>query len=218
MEKAGFLSPTTIANFLIKRELPDSAVIVVDEAGQIGGRQMLELVRLIHERHGRLVLSGDTRQHGSVEASDALLAIERHAGVKPVELHKIRRQDPALGRDDDERKRIRLYRKAVESAAAGKLGDSFERLDKMGAIVACGIGEQADNLADEYLRLAEQNASAVVVSQTWSVVHRVNSRVRDALKGKGLIGANETTIQALDKLDLTNAQKRDERFYPPEAV
>jgi hypothetical protein len=90
--------------------------------------------------NARLVLSGDTRQHGAVEASDALLAIERHAGVKPVELHKIRRQDPALGRDDEERKRIRLYRNAVESAAAGKLGDSFERLDKMGAIVACGIG------------------------------------------------------------------------------
>jgi primosomal protein N' len=43
MEKAGFPSPTTVANFLIKRELADSAVIVVDEAGQIGGRQMLEL-------------------------------------------------------------------------------------------------------------------------------------------------------------------------------
>ena len=122
MEKAGFPSPTTVANFLTKGELADSAVIVVDEAGQIGGRQMLELVRLIHERHGRLVLSGDTRQHGAVEASDALLAIERHAGVKPVELHRIRRQDPALGRDVEERKRIRLYRNAVEAAAAGQVG------------------------------------------------------------------------------------------------
>jgi len=218
MVKAGFPSPTTVANFLIKSELADSAVVVVDEAGQIGGRQMLELVRLIHERHGRLVLSGDTRQHGAVEASDALLAIERHAGVRPVELHKIRRQDPALGRDHDERKRIRLYRKAVESAAAGKLGDSFERLDKMGAIVACGIGQQADKLADEYLRLAEQNASAVVVSQTWGEVHRVNSRVREALKGKGLLGAADSAVQALERIDLTNAQKRDERFYPPNAV
>jgi conjugative relaxase-like TrwC/TraI family protein len=218
MEKAGFPSPTTVANFLIKPELADSAVIVVDEAGQIGGRQMLELVRLIHERHGRLVLSGDTRQHGAVEASDALLAIERHAGVKPVELHKIRRQDPALGRDHEERKRIKLYRKAVEAAAAGKLGDSFERLDKMGAIIACGISEQADKLADEYLRLAEQNASAVVVSQTWGEVHRVNSRVREALKGKGLLGTADSIVQALERIDLTNAQKRDERFYPTDAV
>ena len=218
MEKAEFPSPTTVANFLVKRELAGSAVIVVDEAGQIGGRQMLELVRLIKEQNGRLLLSGDTRQHGAVEASDALLAIERHAGMKPVELHKIRRQDPALGRDDDERRHIRLYRKAVEAAAAGKLADSFDRLDKMGAIVACGIGEQADQLANEYLRLVEQNTSAVVVSQTWGEVHRVNSRVRDALKGKGLLGAADATVQALERVDLTNAQKRDARFYPPEGI
>src|SRR3989475_5585817 len=98
------------------------------------------------------------------------------------------------------------------------MGESFERLDKMGAVVACGLGNQADKLADECLRLAEQNASAVIVSQTWAEVHRVNSRVRDALKSKGLLGAADSVVQALDKLDLTNAQKRDERFYPKDAV
>ncbi len=218
MEKAGLPSPSTVASFLLKRELVAGAVVAVDEAGQIGGRQMLELLRLACENNARVILSGDTRQHGAVEASDALLAIERHSGVKPVELHKIRRQDPALGHDDDERIGIRRYRKAVESAAAGKMGESFERLDKMGAVVACGLGDQADKLAEEYLRLAQQNASAVVVSQTWAEVHRVNSRVRDALKAKGLLGPNDITVQVLDKLDLTNAQKRDERFYPKDAV
>ncbi|HTD66561.1 MAG TPA: AAA family ATPase, partial [Candidatus Limnocylindria bacterium] len=218
MEKAGFPSPSTVANFILKRELAERAVVVVDEAGQIGGRQMLELMRLVRERNARLILSGDTRQHGAVEASDALLAIERHSGVRPIELHKIRRQDPALGKDADERVRIKDYRNAVESAAAGKLNESFERLDKMGAVVACGLGDQAGKLAEEYLRLTESNASAVVVSQTWGEVHRVNSCVRDALKGKGLLGASDTTIQVLDKLDLTTAQKRDERFYPSDAV
>jgi conjugative relaxase-like TrwC/TraI family protein len=218
MEKTGLPTPSTIASFLLKRELVAGAVVVVDEAGQIGGRQMLELLRFAREKNARIIFSGDTRQHGAVEASDALLAIERHSGIKPVELHKIRRQDPALGRDEDERTRIKQYRKAVELAAAGKLAESFERLDKMGAVVACGLGEQADKLADEYLRLAEQNASAVVVSQTWTEVHHVNSRVRDALKSKGLLGAHDAMVQALEKLDLTNAQKRDERFYPQDAV
>jgi conjugative relaxase-like TrwC/TraI family protein len=218
MEKAGFPSPMTLASFLINPELVTGAVVVVDEAGQIGGRQMLDLIRVVRECNARLILSGDTRQHGAVEASDALLAIERHSGIKPVELHKIRRQDPTLGRDDDERSRIKQYRKAVESAAAGKMGESIERLDKMGAVVECGLGMQADKLADEYVRLAEQNAAAVVVSQTWGEVHRVNERVRDALKGKGLLGAADTLVQALDKLDRTNAQKRDGRFYPREAI
>ena len=39
MEKAGFQSPTTVAGFLLKGELAERAVIVVDEASQIGGRQ-----------------------------------------------------------------------------------------------------------------------------------------------------------------------------------
>jgi hypothetical protein len=33
-----------------------------------------------------------------------------------------------------------------------------------------------------------------------------------------LLGINDVTVQALDKLDLTNAQKRDKRFYPQDAV
>jgi conjugative relaxase-like TrwC/TraI family protein len=218
MERDGFPLPTTVTNFLLKHELAEGAVVVVDEAGQIGGRQMSELLRLAQKRNARVILSGDTRQHGAVEASDALLAIERHSGIKPVELHTIRRQDPALGRSKRESSNIKRYRKAVEVAAAGKLAESFERLDKMGVVVSCGLGEQADKLADEYVRLMEERASAVVVSQTWAEVHRVNSKVRDALKGKGLLGANDVTVEALDKLDLTNAQKRDKRFYPQGAV
>ncbi len=218
LESAGFPSPTTIANFLIKGELAAGAVVVVDEAGQIGGRQMHQLLQLARERKARVILSGDTRQHGAVEASDALLAIERYSGIKPVELHTIRRQDPALARNQSERTRIKQYRKAVEAAAAGKLVESFKRLDQMGAIVACGLGEQADKLAEEYLRQAEQKSSAVVVSQTWAEVHRVNSRVRDALKSKGLLGAKDVTVHALEKHDLTNAQKRDARFFPKDGV
>jgi conjugative relaxase-like TrwC/TraI family protein len=218
MEAAGFHSPTTLTSFLMKRELAEGAAVIVDEAGQIGGRQMLELIRLVRERNARLILSGDTRQHGAVEASDALLAIERHSGVRPVELHNIRRQDPARGQNVDERKQIKQYRQAVKLAASGKFDDSFSQLDKMGAVVSCGLSDQADKLADEYLGLAEKNVSAVVVSQTWAEVHRVNEQVRDKLKSKGLLGANDVTVQTLEKIDLTNAQKRDERFYPKDGV
>ncbi len=218
MEQAGFPSPLTVSQFLAKRELAEGAAVVVDEAGQIGGRQMWELLQLVRERNARLILSGDTRQHGAVEASDALLAIERYSGVRPVELHTIRRQDPARGQTIDERDRIKQYRRAVKLAADGKLAESFSQLDNLGAVVTCGVGEQAEKLADEYVQLAEKNVSAVVVSQTWDEVRRVNDQVRAKLKAKGLLGVNDVTVQTLEKLDLTNAQKRDERFYPPDAV
>jgi hypothetical protein len=52
MERDGFPSPATVTSFLLKRELVEGAVVVVDEAGQIGGRQMVELLRLARERKG----------------------------------------------------------------------------------------------------------------------------------------------------------------------
>lgn len=140
--------------------------MIVDEAGQIAGRQLRDLLRLVHERRGRLILSGDTRQHGPVEASDALRAIERYSGLRAAELDEIRRQEPKRGRTADERKRIRRYREAVEAAAAGDLPQSFAKLNDLGAIVECSTGDQSEQLCSAYLEIAEREESAIVVSQT----------------------------------------------------
>jgi len=45
--------------------------------------------------------------------------------------------------------RLRNQSPQVEAAAAGRLTESFKRLDQMGAVVGCGLGEQADKLADD---------------------------------------------------------------------
>lgn len=211
----GFPSPTTLADFLTRKNMKEPAVVVLDEAGQVSGKQMTELIRLVQSGNGRLILSGDTRQHGPVEASDALLALERYAGLKPAELWKIRRQDPKLGQAKEEKRDIRRYRRAVADAAAGKLAESFTGLEQLGAVVTCPPGDQSEHLAEEYLRLAEAEHSLVVVAQTWNEVHRVNERIRSKLREKGLLGPKETEIEALEHVDLSVAQKRDGRFYPP---
>ena len=95
LSKDGLSGTQTVAEFLDHGSLTDGAVVIVDEAGQIGARQMLDLLTLVESRGGRLILSGDTRQHGPVEASDALRAIERYSELEPAELNDIRRQDPA---------------------------------------------------------------------------------------------------------------------------
>src|SRR5207247_4359337 len=108
---------------------PKRSLIVVDEAGQIGGKQTAKLIQLVQLNRGRLIFSGDTRQHGPVEASDALLAIERFSGIEPAELRDIRRQNPSLAKDVAERRDITAYRSAVAAAADGKMAESFECLD-----------------------------------------------------------------------------------------
>jgi conjugative relaxase-like TrwC/TraI family protein len=213
----GFPSATTLADFLTRKTMKERAVILLDEAGQVSGRQMAELIRLVQSGNGRLILSGDTRQHGPVEASDAMLALELYANLKPAELKKIRRQNPMLGLANEDKREIRRYRRAVADAAAGKLADSFAGLEQLGAVVACPLGDQSERLAEEYLRLAESEHSLVAVAQTWSEVHKVNERVRAKLREKKLLGETETEVEALERVDLTNAQKRDARCYPAQA-
>ena len=214
----GFPSPTTLADCLTRKAIPASAIVLLDEGGQVGGKQMLQLIRLVQEARGRLILSGDTRQHGPVVASDAMLALERYGGLKATELKKIRRQNPKLGRNNAERHQIRQYRRAVKDAARGRLPESFAELDRLGAVVACPLGNQSDRLSEEYLRIAEEGHTLVVVAQTWNEVNRVNERVRARLRANGLLGETETAVEALEHVDLTNAQKRDARFYPQNAV
>jgi conjugative relaxase-like TrwC/TraI family protein len=213
--KKSFAQARTVSEFLARREMPSGAVVIVDEAGQIGGKQMHELLTLASSNDGRVILSGDTRQHGAVEASDALWAIERYSGLSPARLTKIRRQNPKLGETKSERKRIKQYRAAVRQAQRGNYDESFERLEQLGAIVECqSSDEQRERLVAAYLDLAEKKKSIVVVSQTWGEIHETNERIRIGLRSANLIGKEDFMVSALERVDLTEAQKQDERFYP----
>ena len=132
---------------LQRRDLPERAVVIVDEAGQLGGRQLLDLIRLVRNAEGRLLLCGDTRQHGPVEASDALRAIERYSGLRAAELRDST-SGPKRGRTA-ERKRIQTYREAVEAAAAGDLRGHFEKWKS-------SVRSSSVSLADQNARSGER--------------------------------------------------------------
>ncbi|MGH7991014.1 MAG: AAA family ATPase, partial [Limisphaerales bacterium] len=218
LESDGLKNVETVSAFLARRQMPRNAVVLVDEAGQIGGKQMHALLRIVKENRGRVILSGDTRQHGAVEATDALRAIEKYSGIQAAELTNIRRQNPALGKSKAEHQRIEQYKQAVADARDGNLARSFNRLDKLNAIEQCTFTNQHEKLAARYLELAEKNQSCVVVSQSWNEIHRVNDEIRSALKMEKRIGSDETAITAIVPVDLTDAQKRDARSYAPDSV
>ncbi|HEY3856741.1 MAG TPA: AAA family ATPase, partial [Verrucomicrobiae bacterium] len=216
LAEAGFQETQTVSELLARQRVPSGAVVLVDEAGQIGAKQMLELLKLVQANGGRVILSGDTRQHGAVEASDALRAIEKYSGIVPAELTEIRRQNPALGKTVGERSWIKEYRAAVAEAQAGELAASFDRFDRLGVVIECN--DQIPRLVEHYLKLAAQKLSCVVVSQTWDEIQRLNENIRRELQTDGLIGKEDTAVTACVRRDLTPAQKRDKRFYDDDSV
>jgi hypothetical protein len=133
-------------------------------------------------------------------------------------LTNIRRQNPKAAKTHAERQWLEQYRLAVNEAQRGKLGASFDRLDKHGAIVPCSLADQQQKLTEHFLEHFKNQQSTVVVSQSWSEIHKVNEQVRLGLKAGKLIGEAETMVTALERQDLTDAQKRDKRFYQPESV
>jgi conjugative relaxase-like TrwC/TraI family protein len=213
LQKDG-LAAQTLAQLLLTKQLQRNAVVLVDEAGQVGGRQLRELIRLVQAHDGRLILSGDTRQHGAVAAADALRAIEEHGGLKPAEIRQIRRQDPGLGRSAAEQRFIRSYRSAVKAAAAGRVAESFDRLDQLGCVRELPQEKRRDVLAAEYLAAIARKETALVVAQTWNEVRAVNEAVREQLRVTGNLGAGKT-LTAYQAVDATEAQKRDAGFYRP---
>jgi len=218
LERDGFTGAQTVSAFLTQKSMRRGAVVLVDEAGQIGGEQMLQLLDYIQINQGRVILSGDTHQHGAVEASDALRAIEKYAGLGCAELTNIRRQNPDSAKTQAERRWLEQYKLAVDEARRGKLGASFDRLDSHDAIVSCSLADQQQKLTEHFLELFKNQQSTVVVSQSWNEIHKVNEQVRLGLKAQKLIGDAEMTVTALERQDLTDAQKRDKRFYQPDAV
>ncbi|ATC63130.1 conjugal transfer protein [Nibricoccus aquaticus] len=210
--QADGLSADTLANFLQQKQLPREAVVMVDEAGQIGARQLGELVRVVKAQRGRLILSGDTRQHGSVAASDALRAIEKHAGLKPAVIHAIRRQDPKLGETIEQRTFIRDYRNAVKLAADGKIADSFDALDRLGCVREVSDDSRREVIASEYVASVGRKERTLVVAQTREEVRQINEAIHDKLRDSGALGES-SVLKTYQPVDLDEAQKRDARFY-----
>jgi hypothetical protein len=208
------LPAQTVAQMLATRQLTAKSVVIVDEAGQIGGRQLRELIHVVQAKGGRMILSGDTRQHGAVAASDALRAIEQHGRIKAAEIREIRRQNPSLGHTRAERVSIREYRSAVKAAAEGNVLESLDRLDRLGWVREFGESKRRDVLAREYVAAVSRYENALVVAQTRNEARCVNEAIREQLKAAGRLGPGKM-LTAYQAVDGTEAQKREARFYQP---
>ena len=94
-KEAGFAKADTVARFLKDKEMQESArggVILVDEASQLGTRDMLSVFDVAQDVGARVILVGDRRQHRSVTAGEPLKLLEETAGLRVAEVTEILRQ------------------------------------------------------------------------------------------------------------------------------
>jgi conjugative relaxase-like TrwC/TraI family protein len=209
-EEAGFATADTVARFLKDNEMQESArggVILVDEASQLGTRDMGRVFGVADAVGARVILVGDRRQHRSVTAGEPLKLLEATAGLRVAEVTQILRQQGD-------------YKKAAQALSEGRTEEAFEELDKLGWIKQVQGADRDNQLAAAYLSaVAEKKRgglakSALVVSPTHAEGDRITQAIRAGLKSQGKLG-EERIIKGWTPSHLTDAQKADPTEYEP---
>ncbi|UPT67659.1 MAG: relaxase domain-containing protein [Sphingobacteriales bacterium JAD_PAG50586_3] len=204
LRKEGFQDAETVARLLLDTKMQSQLkdqVLWVDEAGLLGTKDMLGLLKIAEEQNAQLILGGDTRQHASVVRGDALRILNTVAGIKSAEVNKIYRQ-----------KNIH-YRHAVEDLSKGNIGAAFGKLDEIGFIKTVDPLRPNDELVADYLESTQKGKSALIISPTHKQGAEVTGVLRQTLRYNKLIGKKEIKALSLDNLNLTQAQKTDWRNY-----
>jgi ATP-dependent exoDNAse (exonuclease V) alpha subunit len=161
-------------------------VLWVDEAGFLSVRQMVELQEFAVEHNCRLVLTGDTKQHHSVQWGDALRILERSGVIMQAVLTKIHRQ------------RIPELRAAIEDLSKGRTAEGFDKLDKFGAIQE--IPDDAGRLAaiaEKQIEALAAQRSSLIIAPTHGECRAIAGAVRKAMKDKSLLLNSEHSVARL---------------------
>jgi conjugative relaxase-like TrwC/TraI family protein len=203
LRNEGFATAETLQRLLVDTEMQASvkgAALWIDEAGLVSAPDMGRLLRIADAQHCRVVLSGDSRQHGSVGRGDALRLLETHSGIRPAEVRSIVRQS---GR----------YRDAVADIAAGKPRDAFARFEAMGAIIEEPGENRFTRLAADYAAETRAGRSVLVVSPTHREKDAATRHIRETLHARGALGGEVHHIPVLHDLRWTQAERADAGRY-----
>jgi conjugative relaxase-like TrwC/TraI family protein len=203
----GFARANTLQQFELNtklQQLVKGQVLWVDEAGFLSVRQMLELQEFAIEHSCRLIVTGDTKQHHSVQWGDALRILERSGVIAQATLTKIHRQ------------RIPELRAAIEDLSKGRTTEGFDKLDKFGAIQE--IPDDAGRLAaitEKQIEALNAQRSSLIIAPTHGECRAIAGAVRKAMRENGLLSESEHSVTRLQRLNLTDSQQRDVVTYEP---
>jgi conjugative relaxase-like TrwC/TraI family protein len=199
LREDGFDTADTVARLLKDERMQadiQGQVIWIDEAGLLGTRTTAQVFELAAKLDTRVILSGDRKQHGSVERGAALRLLEEEAGLVPVEIREIQRQKGQ-------------YKQAVQALSEGKTAKGFRQLDKLGWVKEVTETERYKTLAEDYVATVKQGKSALVVSPTHREGEWITDEIRSNLKRAGRLGKGERRFRVLHNANLTEADRTD---------
>lgn len=196
----------TVARHLLSPERPQTdqpAVWIVDEASLLSARDTARLFDLADKHDARIILVGDVKQLGSVEAGAAFAQLQG-VGMETAKLAEIVRQTNESTKE------------AVLASIEGDAKKALAALDRGGGQII----ENADR-AERFAVIAERyagmdkaaRARALVVEPSREGRDALTSDIRDALTRSGALTGPAVPVESLANKGLTRAEARDPMSY-----
>ena len=152
-------------------------VLVIDEAGMVGTRQLERVLSHAANVGAKVVLVGDPQQLQAIEAGAAFRSIhERHGGV---EIGQVRRQREDWQRD------------ATRDLATGRIGAAIDAYDAQGMVHQTARRDEArSDLVERWDRdrQAQPEASRIILTHTNDEVRALNQAARERMRVAGDLG------------------------------
>ncbi len=164
--------------------LTKNSVLVIDEAGMVGTKQLARFVNAAKKSGATLILVGDPEQLQPIQAGRPFKDIAQESGA--AHLTKIRRQRQAW------------QRQASSNLAKGRCADAIETYRQQGFVsTAIDTPEAIAKLAQDYVADMELNGSDIsrmALTHRRKDVHAINQAIRSLRKSGGDLSV-ETLFQ-----------------------
>jgi excisionase family DNA binding protein len=151
-------------------------VLIVDEAGMVGTRDIATLAGAAWRAQAKLVLVGDDRQLPEIDAGGAFRALAQRLGA--IELREVHRQPEPWDRD------------ALRALRGGDVESFAEAYHAHGRLVAAPTADAVrDTLAGDWWHAHDAGERALMIAHRRSDVADLNRRARELLRNAGRLGS-----------------------------
>lgn len=156
-------------------------VIVIDEAGMVGTRQLAELTAHATQHHAKLVLVGDPRQLPEIDAGGSFRSLTM-------------RGDPIV-LSDNRRQREQWERDALEQLRSGHADQAIASYATHGQLTVADTSSQLrEQLVTDWWQARESGADAVMIALRRDDVADLNARARAHMHHGGRLGPDTLTV------------------------
>lgn len=183
-------------------EINEKCILVVDEAGLLPTKRMLQLLHLVDRSGAKLILVGDSAQLSPIGAGSGLDLIRK--AIAPIELDEIKRQAAApqrqlvdalvaaatLGRDTERQDTAHAMAALAQSLNGDGMWISCERSQK-------AVQEVAERVAQWLHPSRMAIGRCVALTRSHREAHHVNRIVRAILRARGQFKSEDTELDAV---------------------